>query len=52
MFRGMAWKGVKPIDTVWPSKLKVGLMAISTSNEPFSVQFTQFDLKAKESKTE
>lgn len=49
---GKNWKGVKPIDTVWPSKLKVGLMAISTSNDPFSVQFTQFDLKAKESKPE
>ncbi|HEY7311197.1 MAG TPA: trypsin-like peptidase domain-containing protein [Gemmataceae bacterium] len=44
---GAAWKQLKPIDTVWPSKLKVGLMAISTSSEPFAVKFEQFDLKAK-----
>lgn len=40
------------IDTVWPAKLKVGLMAISTSNDPFSVQFTQYDLKTKGAKSE
>lgn len=36
-----AWKQLKPIDTVWPSKLKVGLMAISTSSDPSSVKFEQ-----------
>jgi regulation of enolase protein 1 (concanavalin A-like superfamily) len=44
---GKTWKQLKPIDTVWPSKLKVGLIAISTSSEPFAVKFEQFDLKAK-----
>jgi regulation of enolase protein 1 (concanavalin A-like superfamily) len=46
---GAHWKPLKPIDTVWPNKLKVGLMAISTSGEPFSVKFDQFDLKARKS---
>jgi regulation of enolase protein 1 (concanavalin A-like superfamily) len=60
---GVAWKQLKPIDTVlpsklnipacirtdnvWPNKLKVGLTAISTSSDPFSVKFEQFDLKTK-----
>jgi len=44
---GAIWKQLKPIDTVWPSKLRVGLMAISTSSDPFSVKFEQFDLKTK-----
>jgi S1-C subfamily serine protease/regulation of enolase protein 1 (concanavalin A-like superfamily) len=49
---GTSWKPLKPIDTVWPSKLKVGLMAISTSSDPFSVKFEQFDLKSKGSQSE
>ncbi len=49
---GTAWKPLKPIDTVWPTKLKVGLMAISTSSDPFSVLFAQFDLKTKGSHPE
>jgi regulation of enolase protein 1 (concanavalin A-like superfamily) len=68
---GVAWKQLKPIDTVlpsqlkahagavigipsyirtdnvWPNKLKVGLTAISTSSDPFSVKFEHFDLKTK-----
>jgi S1-C subfamily serine protease/regulation of enolase protein 1 (concanavalin A-like superfamily) len=44
---GSAWKVLKPIDTVWPSKLRVGLMAISTSSQPFAAKFEQFDLKTK-----
>jgi hypothetical protein len=44
---GAAWKQLKPIDTVWPSKLRVGLLAISTSSDPFSVKFEQCDLKTK-----
>jgi regulation of enolase protein 1 (concanavalin A-like superfamily) len=42
-----SWKELKPIDTLWPSKVKVGLLAISTSSSPFSVTFDEFDLKAK-----
>jgi regulation of enolase protein 1 (concanavalin A-like superfamily) len=44
---GTNWKQLKPIDTVWPAKLKAGLTAISTSNEPFWVKFEEFDLKTK-----
>jgi regulation of enolase protein 1 (concanavalin A-like superfamily) len=44
---GAAWKQFKPRVNDWPSKLKVGLTAISTSSEPFSAKFEQFDLKPK-----
>ena len=44
---GTTWKELKPIDSVWPAKLKVGLTAISTSSEPFSVTFEDFDLKGE-----
>jgi regulation of enolase protein 1 (concanavalin A-like superfamily) len=44
---GAAWKNLKPIDTVWPEKLKVGLMALSTSSSPFTVTFEEFDLQSK-----
>ncbi|HZY86118.1 MAG TPA: DUF1349 domain-containing protein, partial [Gemmataceae bacterium] len=44
---GKTWKQLKPIDTVWPSKLKVGLVAISTSSDPLAVKFEEFELKAK-----
>ncbi|MBV9123026.1 MAG: DUF1349 domain-containing protein, partial [Planctomycetes bacterium] len=46
-FDGSNWKQLHPIDTVWPAKLKVGLLAINSSSEPFVVQFEDFDLKAK-----
>ncbi len=42
---GTTWNALKPIDTIWPSKLKVGLQAISTSSEPFSVRFEEFTRK-------
>ncbi|HTU22837.1 MAG TPA: trypsin-like peptidase domain-containing protein [Gemmataceae bacterium] len=44
---GRSWKVLKPIDTVWRSKLKVGLMAISTSRQPFAATFEEFELKTK-----
>jgi regulation of enolase protein 1 (concanavalin A-like superfamily) len=44
---GSDWKKLKPIDTVWPAKLKVGLAAINSSTEPFAVKFEDFDLKTK-----
>jgi regulation of enolase protein 1 (concanavalin A-like superfamily) len=44
---GTSWKQLKPIDTVWPAKLKVGLAAVSSSSEPFTVKFEEFDLKTK-----
>lgn len=44
---GKKWGVLKPIDTVWPPKLKVGLTAINSSTEPFTVKFEDFELKAK-----
>jgi regulation of enolase protein 1 (concanavalin A-like superfamily) len=44
-FDGKAWKDLKPIQTVWPAKLKVGLLAVSSSGLPFSVAFEEFELK-------
>jgi regulation of enolase protein 1 (concanavalin A-like superfamily) len=44
---GSTWKNLKPIDTVWPDKLKVGLMALSTSSSPFTVNFEELELQAK-----
>jgi regulation of enolase protein 1 (concanavalin A-like superfamily) len=43
-YDGTTWTKLKPIDTVWPKKLKVGLLAINTSSEPFTPSFEQFDL--------
>jgi regulation of enolase protein 1 (concanavalin A-like superfamily) len=42
---GTTWKKLKPIDTVWPAKLKVGLAAINSNSEPFAPKFEEFDLK-------
>jgi regulation of enolase protein 1 (concanavalin A-like superfamily) len=44
---GSTWKRLKPIDTVWPAKLKVGLAAINSGAEGFTPQFEEFELKAK-----
>jgi regulation of enolase protein 1 (concanavalin A-like superfamily) len=46
---GRNWKQLHPIDTVWPSKLKVGLHAVSTSSDPFTAKFEEFELKTKDS---
>jgi regulation of enolase protein 1 (concanavalin A-like superfamily) len=43
---GNTWKKLKPIDTVWPAKLKVGLLAVNSSSEPFAVKFEEFNLQA------
>jgi regulation of enolase protein 1 (concanavalin A-like superfamily) len=43
---GSSWKRLKPIDTIWPAKLKVGLAAINSSSEPFLVKFEEFNLEA------
>lgn len=45
-FDGKTWKDLKPIQTVWPTKLKVGLLAVNSSSLPFSVSFEDFELKA------
>jgi regulation of enolase protein 1 (concanavalin A-like superfamily) len=44
---GKKWTALKPIDTVWPSDLKVGLDAINSSNQPFVVKFEEFKLNGK-----
>lgn len=38
---------LKPIDTVWPTKLKVGVHAISTASDPFAPTFEEFKLTTK-----
>jgi regulation of enolase protein 1 (concanavalin A-like superfamily) len=44
---GTSWKQLRPIDTVWQTKLRVGLSVISTSSEPFAVKFEEFGLQAE-----
>jgi regulation of enolase protein 1 (concanavalin A-like superfamily) len=44
---GKHWAQLKPIDTVWPSELKVGINAINSSNEPFQVRFEELTFKGK-----
>jgi regulation of enolase protein 1 (concanavalin A-like superfamily) len=46
-YDGTTWSKLKPIDTVWPAKLKVGLLAINTSSEPFAPAFGDYALTAK-----
>jgi regulation of enolase protein 1 (concanavalin A-like superfamily) len=43
---GNNWRWLRPIDTIWPSKLKVGLTAITTSSTPFLAKFEEFDFRA------
>jgi regulation of enolase protein 1 (concanavalin A-like superfamily) len=49
-FDDSTWRALKPIDTVWPAKLKVGLSAINSSSQPFAVQFTDYSLESKGAK--
>jgi regulation of enolase protein 1 (concanavalin A-like superfamily) len=49
-FDGSTWRPLKPIDTVWPAKLKVGLAAISSSSQPFEAQFTEYALQSQAAK--
>lgn len=45
---GVQWKPLKPMDTTWAEgPIKVGLLATNTSSEPSTVQFENYDLKAK-----
>jgi regulation of enolase protein 1 (concanavalin A-like superfamily) len=44
-FDGTTWKQLKPIDTVWPEKLKIGVTAVNSSSLPFTVSFEEFELK-------
>jgi regulation of enolase protein 1 (concanavalin A-like superfamily) len=42
---GQHWTQLKPIDTVWPSEVKIGINAINSSNEPFTVRFENLSIK-------
>ncbi len=44
---GAKWKALKPIDTLWPSRLVVGLSATNSSSEPLAVRFEEFKLTGK-----
>lgn len=44
---GTAWKELKPIDTLWPAQLKVGLAAANSNSEPLTVKFEEFKLTGK-----
>ena len=46
-FDGTTWKELRPIDTVWPTNLKVGVAAVSSSGLPFDVTFEEYELKGK-----
>jgi regulation of enolase protein 1 (concanavalin A-like superfamily) len=43
---GVDWKSLRPIDTLWPERLKVGLSVVSTSSSPFQVRFEEYDFRA------
>jgi len=44
---GQHWAQLRPIDTKWPAQLKVGVDAINSGNEPFTVRFEDFTFKGK-----
>jgi regulation of enolase protein 1 (concanavalin A-like superfamily) len=46
-FDGKTWKDLKPMQTVWPAKLKVGVAATSSSSLPFKVVFEEYQFKGK-----
>lgn len=41
---GIKWKQLKPIDTLWPSRLKVGLAVTNSNSDPVKVRFEEFKL--------
>lgn len=43
---GRQWTALRPIDTVWPDEIKVGLVAVNSSNEPLAVRFEDLQFKA------
>lgn len=45
---GKDWKQLTPIDTLWPSQVKVGLAAINSNSEPFAPRFEELTLIGKE----
>ena len=43
---GQVFEALRPIDTQWPSKLKLGLDAINSCAEPMKVAFSGFSFKS------
>jgi regulation of enolase protein 1 (concanavalin A-like superfamily) len=44
---GKRWIPLTPLSTDWPAKLKIGLLAINSSSEPFTARFEDFVLKGQ-----
>ena len=44
---GTTWKQLKPIDTLWPAQLKVGLTVANSNSEPLTVNFTEFEMTGR-----
>ena len=44
---GTTWKQLKPIDTLWPSQLKIGLAVSNSNSEPLTVRFEEVALTGK-----
>jgi hypothetical protein len=44
---GAVWKELKPVDVLWPKKIKIGLQAQNSSSAPFTVNFDDFVVKTK-----
>jgi hypothetical protein len=44
---GTQWKKLKPIDTLWPPQLKVGLTVSNSNSEPLTVRFEEVVLTGK-----
>jgi hypothetical protein len=42
---GSKWKQLKPIDTLWPAQLKVGLTVANSNSDLLTVKFEEFALK-------
>jgi hypothetical protein len=44
---GKEWKSLEPLESRLPARLKVGVVAINTSKQPFSATFSEFRLVGK-----
>lgn len=44
---GKKWKSLKPIDTLWPAQLKVGVSAANSNSNPHAVRFEEYTLTGK-----
>ena len=41
------WTAIRPVDVSWPSKVKVGLIAVNSNNAPLVVAFEDFKVNGK-----